>query len=234
MHNYHATHDVFPPGYITGTENAKPNSPETGPGWGWGTMILSDLEQRVLYNTANFNLPITGRSSDTVRTTTLAVYLCPSSTGRTGPVALQNASGNALISDLAAGQYVASAGQLEVEEFPAQNNGIFYRNSRNGVRDIRDGTSMTLMAGERSRNLADASWVGVIPYSRVCTNPAWPRRMRHRQRARPEPHRPDPGRALGRRPEPQGGRPRRLLEPTPRRLQLPVLRRIGAIPQGIH
>jgi hypothetical protein len=28
------------------------------------------------------------------------------------------------VSDLAPGQYVASAGQLEVEEFPAQNNGV--------------------------------------------------------------------------------------------------------------
>ena len=78
------------------------------------------------------------------------------------------------MTDLSPGQYVASAGQLEVEEFPAQNNGVFYRNSRNGVRDIRDGTSTTLMAGERSRNVADATWVGVIPFSRVCTNPKWP------------------------------------------------------------
>jgi prepilin-type N-terminal cleavage/methylation domain-containing protein/prepilin-type processing-associated H-X9-DG protein len=174
MHNYHAAHDTFPPGYITRTQTEQPNSPETGPGWGWGTMVLNDLEQRPLHNSANFSLPITDTGSRTVRTASLSVFLCPSSTGGTGPVVLHDSSGNTLVSDLSPGQYVASAGQLEVEEFPAQNNGLFYRNSRVGVRDITDGTSTTLMAGERSRNVADATWVGVIPFSQVCTTPKWP------------------------------------------------------------
>ena len=58
-------------------------------------------------------------------------------------------------------------------EYPATNNGVFYRNSRVGVRDILDGTSATLMAGERSRNVADATWVGAIPLAQACTNPTW-------------------------------------------------------------
>ncbi len=173
MHAYHATHDVFPPGYITGTETANINSPETGPGWGWATMLLNNLEQSAAYNAANFSVPITVPASQTIRTVSLSVFLCPSSTGGSGPVVLKNAAGANLVTDLSPGQYVASAGQLEVEEFPAQNNGLFYRNSRIGVRDVQDGTSTTLMAGERSRNVADATWVGVIPYSRVCTNPKW-------------------------------------------------------------
>jgi prepilin-type N-terminal cleavage/methylation domain-containing protein/prepilin-type processing-associated H-X9-DG protein len=173
MHGYHMTHDTFPPGYITGTQTNNPDSPETGPGWAWGTMVLNNLEQAPTYNAANFSLPITVTASRTVRTVVLSVFLCPSSTGGSGPVVLKDAGGTALVTDLSAGQYVASAGQLEVEEFPAQNNGVFYRNSRIGVRDITDGTSTTLMAGERSRNVADATWVGVIPFTRVCTNPKW-------------------------------------------------------------
>jgi prepilin-type processing-associated H-X9-DG protein len=137
-------------------------------------MILNDLEQRALYNAVNFSLQITDPGSNTVRRVSLSVYLCPSSTGRDSPVTLNDASGSPLTTDLSPGQYVGVAGQWEVEEFPAHNNGIFYRNSRVGVRDIRDGTSTTLMVGERSRNIADATWVGVIPYARVCTNPDWP------------------------------------------------------------
>jgi prepilin-type processing-associated H-X9-DG protein len=121
----------------------------------------------------NFSLPITIPASMTVRSGCMGAFLCPSSP-EIGPVVLKNAAGASLITDLSPGQYVASAGQLEVEEFPASNNGVFYRNSRNGVRSITDGTSTTLMAGERSRNVADATWVGVIPYSQVCTNPKWP------------------------------------------------------------
>ena len=77
------------------------------------------------------------------------------------------------MSDLAASQYVASAGQFAVGDSPADNNGVFYRNSANGVRAIRDGTSQTLLAGERSRNVADATWVGVIPSAQVCTKPTF-------------------------------------------------------------
>ena len=66
------------------------------------------------------------------------------------------------------------AGQLEPEEFPAANNGIFYRNSRIGIRDITDGTSTTLIIGERSRNVAGATWVGMILSGLSCNNPTWP------------------------------------------------------------
>ena len=173
MHSYHASHDVFPPGYITGTQTPAPDSPETGPGWGWGTMLLNNLEQPALYNSVNFPLAITDPASQTARTVSLSVFLCPSSTGAIGPITLRDAAGITLVGDLSPGQYVASAGQLELDEFPAQNNGVFYRNSRVALRDISDGTGQTLMLGERSRNLCDATWVGAIPSLVVCTNPAW-------------------------------------------------------------
>jgi prepilin-type N-terminal cleavage/methylation domain-containing protein/prepilin-type processing-associated H-X9-DG protein len=173
MHNYHESHNTFPPGYVMLTKTVAPDSPEIGPGWGWGTMILNGLEQKAIYDSINFDLAITDPGSRTARTTILNSYICPSSTGRTGPVVLQDASGNPLVSDLSAGNYLASAGQLTPEEFPAENNGVFYRNSRIGASQITDGLSQTLMAGERSRNLADASWVGVIPFAQVCTNPSW-------------------------------------------------------------
>jgi prepilin-type N-terminal cleavage/methylation domain-containing protein/prepilin-type processing-associated H-X9-DG protein len=171
MHGYHGVQDTFPPAYITRVVDDAA-SPETGPGWGWGVMILADLEQKPLYNAVNFSLQITDPGSMTVRTVTLSVFLCPSDVGA-GPVVVSDASGKILSGDLSAGQYVASAGQLEPGEFPDSNNGVFYRNSRNGLRDITDGSSTTLMAGERSRNVADATWVGVIATARLCTNPKW-------------------------------------------------------------
>ena len=171
MHGYHGVQNTFPPAYITAVGN-NATAPETGPGWGWAAMLLNDMEQRAIYNATNFSLPITDFGSSTVRTATLSVFLCPSN-AVSGPVTLRDAAGTVLTSDLSAGQYVSSAGQLEPVEFPASNNGVFYRNSRNGSQDITDGLSGTLMVGERSRNVADATWVGVIPTARVCTNPKW-------------------------------------------------------------
>jgi prepilin-type N-terminal cleavage/methylation domain-containing protein/prepilin-type processing-associated H-X9-DG protein len=173
MHNYHSARDVFPPGYTSNTQNNLVTGAETGPGWGWATLILSELEQKPLYDSVNFSLAITDPGSRTTRTTNLSVFLCPSNAGGTGPVTLRDGAGIVVVNDLAAGQYIASAGQLEVEEFAALNNGVFFRNSRIGFRDITDGTSTTLMAGERSRNVADASWVGAIPFAFACNNPSW-------------------------------------------------------------
>ncbi len=172
MHNYHSTYDTFPPGYITGTQSSQVDSPETGPGWAWGALLLGNLEQSAAYGSANFSLPITDPGSTTVRSVKLSVFICPSSPDL-GPITLKDAGGNVLVSGLSAGQYIASAGQFEVIEYPSTNNGAFFRNSRIGVRDIVDGTSSTLMAGERSRNVADATWVGAVPLAQSCTNPGW-------------------------------------------------------------
>ena len=147
MHNYHSAHDTFPPGYVTAISTDVTN-PETGPGWAWGTMLLNALEQAPLYNTVNFNNQITDPSSMTARTAVLSVFLCPSNVGN-GPVVVRNSMGSVLTGDLSPGQYTASGGQLEPGEFPGSNNGVFYRNSRNGIRDITDGSSTTLMVGER-------------------------------------------------------------------------------------
>jgi prepilin-type N-terminal cleavage/methylation domain-containing protein/prepilin-type processing-associated H-X9-DG protein len=175
MHSYHSDHNIFPPGYLSQTVNNQPNSAEIGPGWAWGTLILNQIEQRPLYNAVNFSLQITQPASLTVRTAVLATYLCPSSVPGSGAITLRDQGNNVLVSDLSAGNYVASAGQWEVEEFAAGNNGVFYRNSNIGMRDITDGSSSTLLGGERSRNVADSTWVGAIPGAQSCTKPNWPR-----------------------------------------------------------
>jgi prepilin-type N-terminal cleavage/methylation domain-containing protein/prepilin-type processing-associated H-X9-DG protein len=176
MHNYHAALDVFPSGYISITQDGTLNGREIGPGWGWATLELNQLEQAPLYNATNFSLPITDPASQTVRQAILSTFLCPSSVG-SGTVDL-TAIGSAststpIIRGLAPSQYVASAGQFEVADSAANNNGVFYRNSRISMKDITDGSSATLMAGERSRNLADAVWVGAVAGAQVCTKPTW-------------------------------------------------------------
>jgi prepilin-type N-terminal cleavage/methylation domain-containing protein/prepilin-type processing-associated H-X9-DG protein len=175
MHNYHDAVGTLPPGYVSAVQPGGQNYPERGPGWGWGAMILPRLEQAPLFNAINFGRQIADAASATARSSVIGTYLCPSSTP-VGPVRVTGDESQAvtLVADLAASQYIASAGQGEVEELPGNNNGLLYRNSRIAFRDVTDGLSQTLLAGERSRNLADATWVGAVPSGYVCTNPTWP------------------------------------------------------------
>jgi prepilin-type processing-associated H-X9-DG protein len=61
---------------------------------------------------------------------------------------------------------------------PIQGTGILYPNSRIAIADVIDGTSATLMIGERSRNLADAAWPGAFGShsapAPLCTKTGWP------------------------------------------------------------
>jgi prepilin-type N-terminal cleavage/methylation domain-containing protein len=175
LHHYYSSIDALPPAYVSAVPPGVQNYPELGPGWGWAAMILAQLEQRPVFDGINFQIPITNAASATSRRTVLSVFLCPSSTPN-GPTRVTSDEDQkiVLVDDMAAGQYVASAGQGEVEELPGSNNGLLFRNSLIAFRDVTDGLSQTLLVGERSRNLADATWVGAIASGRVCTNPRWP------------------------------------------------------------
>src|SRR4051794_31816762 len=88
MHNYHAILDVFPPGYVSRTVDGTLYGIEVGPGWGWGTMILPQLEQQPLFAALNFSVQIVDITSATVRSAILAAYLCPSAAGNSSPMSL--------------------------------------------------------------------------------------------------------------------------------------------------
>ena len=193
LHKHHDSYQTFPSGYASQVW-AKPtlNDPYQylgGRGWGWASRILGSLEQTSLYNDINFDGDVSDPSAQTVRRTILSVYLCPSSIGK-GPVVM-GGKRPGVIGDLAAGQYVGNEGQSDYDDYRKDdfdglntfppNNGVLYRDSTVSINEISDGTSTTLLVGERSRNVADATWVGVPFYqagdamveSWVCTKSTW-------------------------------------------------------------
>jgi prepilin-type N-terminal cleavage/methylation domain-containing protein/prepilin-type processing-associated H-X9-DG protein len=89
LHNYHDAHRVFPPAYVgnfsaSGTINgvSYPDDNGNGPsGFGWGALLLPQLDQQPLYNKFNFSLACWDPANAAAAATKLPAFLCPSATG---------------------------------------------------------------------------------------------------------------------------------------------------------
>lgn len=194
VHNYADSHRTFPSGYIT---NAPDNDALLERSlWGWGAFVLPYVEQATLHSqlqvgtrTLDANLATsTGRAA---LQTPLATFVCPSDTGPALndfnesyadnpsdanaphyrrqvtpdgstrlPIAKSNYVGVACSS-------VSTTPPIDAASYgPA--TGVFFENSATQFRDITDGTSNTLMLGERSfrvynLNVGAANALGFSP-----------------------------------------------------------------------
>ena len=140
FHNYHDAHQTFPPGYVY-----KPGLQGNAAGAGWGAMLLPFLEQPAVYGQLNFSEPVYSPVNATARMIHLPVFLCPSDTvSETGFVEMGSAAER-----YAMASYVASFGPPDLDDTQEKRSGLFSRNSKTRLADITDGTSSTLMLGER-------------------------------------------------------------------------------------
>lgn len=148
MHNYHDTFRTFPPAWVA----QKPDADE-GFFMGWGSFLLPFLEQAPLYNQLNFK-EVSQNDPKFLRTV-LPVFRCPSD-----PMA----DLNPIRGNWATSSYSGNAGNERLpgsDDTPEKTNGIMYRNSDIGLRDITDGSSNTFMMGERGLRSASGIWFGV-------------------------------------------------------------------------
>jgi prepilin-type N-terminal cleavage/methylation domain-containing protein/prepilin-type processing-associated H-X9-DG protein len=164
--NYSSVSGVYPPGWIErGSSDA--------PAWGWGARVLDFLEQRQVVAGDLLAQWLATQATRTVQTTTLAVFLCPSSPGGGLVERSVGSMGPFAFAEFAPSNYVGSAGNKNPLYFPQTCGGIFFLNSAVTAADITDGMSSTLLVGERSRDLSDATWSGGF-LANNCTGPPWP------------------------------------------------------------
>jgi prepilin-type N-terminal cleavage/methylation domain-containing protein/prepilin-type processing-associated H-X9-DG protein len=160
-HNYHDTHGSLPPGYLAASYYFD-GATDTAPGWGWGAFILPQIEQENLHRSINFALPIQAPQNGSAIQQMLKLYLCPSDLWPGNPFAVPDGFGNTLA--LAApSSYAACCGGDESSTFGPNGQGVFYRNSRTRLTDITDGTSNTIIIGEKSWGNGQGIWAGALP-----------------------------------------------------------------------
>ncbi len=171
MHNYHDVHTMFPPGWI-GVQSGQPYVHGSS-GFGWATMILPMLEQPALFNQMNFNAAVNHASNAVGRDSHVPGFRCPSDPSFAFWDIAQAGSPGTILARLPTANYVGSFGTTELDNcatIPAggscTGNGLFYHNSSLSFRDIQDGASTTLMAGERKTNANlgwHSTWIGSVP-----------------------------------------------------------------------
>jgi type II secretory pathway pseudopilin PulG len=160
FHKYHDNQQSFSPGYramLPYVDGAN----DTTPGWGWGAYLLPYIEQNPVYDRIDFNLPIEDDKNSLAIQTMIKVYLCPSDIVPEAAFPVPDAFGNSIVV-AAPSSYAACVGGDESDTTGADGFGVFYRNSRTRISDITDGTSTTLLIGERAFANANGIWAGAI------------------------------------------------------------------------
>jgi prepilin-type N-terminal cleavage/methylation domain-containing protein/prepilin-type processing-associated H-X9-DG protein len=183
LHNYESSYKCFPPGYVSQPEiaamgPADPQFNDAGPGWGWLTFLLPYVEQGNLYNSFDMALPVYNSANATAARTPIKIFRCPSDFGGGNPAFGETVDmvdiNNNTLNVFGRSNYVHSVGSSTLWcSWPVTltPNGAMYRNSKTRIGDVTDGMSNTVFAGERSSNLGDSAWPGIVPFS---THFAWP------------------------------------------------------------
>ncbi len=144
LHNYHDVHRVFPPGYVSAD-----NSNQIG----WGTFILPFMDQAPLYKavskaTDHFNEDWnTNPKAVVAAKTVLSAYICVSDPSGPNNTRWTIKTGN---QDAHVGKSNYLASKV-----------VFFKNSKTRIRNFTDGTSNTIIVGERETKIGYGGiWIG--------------------------------------------------------------------------
>ena len=160
LHNYHEAHSILPPGSINIGSAFRPFS-----GWGWGAMILPQVEQSPLHQRIDFSVNNAVGSNRNIINTPIPFWLCPSDPSPNETTA-KSSTGDSV--QIAAGSY------LGVEPMLAELSTTTFST-------ITDGLSQTFLVGESVYDFDDtfgdertSSWIGKVTFENEWVNDSIP------------------------------------------------------------
>jgi prepilin-type N-terminal cleavage/methylation domain-containing protein/prepilin-type processing-associated H-X9-DG protein len=142
--NYESAFRSLPPGVLDATGPIE--SLPQGHHIGWLAHILPQLEQRNAYNAVDFSASAYGPANATVRNWGTKVFLCPTDSFSWSSVGLGMSN------------YAGCHHDLEAP-IDADNHGVVFLNSHVSLAAITDGSSQTLLVGEKLLTSADLGWL---------------------------------------------------------------------------
>ena len=155
--NFESAHRRLPPGFehIYGGPN---DSHDLRANWSWGTYVLPYIEQEAAFSqlgSTKVNLSQVINSNqpkyDAILQTSIPTFLCPSAAnaGSINDRRAYNPRGRML--PLSISNYVANNGSSAILYRPPQKSrGVFWANSNLRLSEVTDGTSNTVLLGERA------------------------------------------------------------------------------------
>jgi prepilin-type N-terminal cleavage/methylation domain-containing protein len=164
LHNYEGSHRVFPPSSTSALRRGVWEWPANGPAdprirlHSFASLILPYIDQANMYNQIDYSVSSLAVVNRMVASQKLPFYLCPSYTGRqvsTDPLYVTTVG----FSEFAIRNYVAMGARTVLGlsgAIPAE--GVMYPGSRNGFRDVTDGTSNTIVIAETREENASV-WI---------------------------------------------------------------------------
>ena len=174
LHNYHDVHSVFPPGCVNQEGDTANPDDRDRLNWTWPVYLMPYMDQAPLYEQLNpgptrATAAVSDPAKRAVMQQPLAAFRCPSDVGpatNTEDKRQVKDSGGTLHS-LTTSNYVAANSSSELTSNPADADGCFYTNSSIRTRDITDGTSNTVAAGERAWTVTNSAgtrvmWAAVV------------------------------------------------------------------------
>lgn len=180
LHNYHDVARTFPSGWVCVDPVTGQQSAHDGvSGAGWGTMILPYIEESNIYDQFDADVSIADPANAAFIDNIITAWQCPSDPKPDKWEIEEEGSPGTVLAELPTANYIGSFGTEELDgcenapgTAPVSNggqcrgDGMFYHNSKVRLRDITDGTTNTIMLGERKTDVLlgwYSTWPGMVP-----------------------------------------------------------------------